>query len=69
VLALSNAGYYDPAFFSEAAAAAVEGLGSLEVWEVPVVATALAAGFSAAGHYEEPLFEALAARVGLGEGC
>lgn len=68
VLALAKTGYYQPAFFCEAAAASVADLASLQPWEVPVVATVLAAGFSAAGHYDEGLFDALAARVRLGEG-
>lgn len=63
VLALVNAGYYEPAFFADAAAAALRGLGGLEPWEAPVVVTALAAGFSAAGHYEPRLFEGLATKV------
>lgn len=61
VLALANVGYYHPGFYAEAAAGTVDSLGSLAPLEVPVVATVLAAGFSAAGHYEEPLFDALAA--------
>ncbi|GBF92314.1 hypothetical protein Rsub_05516 [Raphidocelis subcapitata] len=62
-LALANAGYYDRAFYSAAAAAAAAGLAALEAWEAPVVVTVLAAGFSAAGHYEEALFDALAAKA------
>jgi len=64
VLALANSGYYQRAFFSEVAAGAVVGLSALPAGEVPVVVTVLVAGFSAAGHYEEALFDALAAKVG-----
>jgi hypothetical protein len=65
-LALAGAGYYSQEWYAAAAAAAPAGLapgGGLEVREVPLVATVLAAGFSAAGHYDEALFDALAARV------
>lgn len=65
-LALSNAGYYDPAFYAAAAAAAAADVGSLDAGEVPVLATALAAAFSTAGHYDERLFDALASKVGAG---
>jgi hypothetical protein len=73
-LALSGAGFYSSDWFEAAAAAAAADLasgGAVAAAEAPLVATVLAAGFSAAGHYDEALFAALAdaVRGAQGAGC